>query len=1085
MKLTTFLLLVTILNVFASNTYLQNARLNLDMKDVPIQTVLNAIEGQSEFFFLYSSKMIEINQKVDINVADKKITEVLDELLANKGIKYSVKDQQILLFNKEGEAVFAFQQNKITGTVTDEAGSPLPGVNIQVEGTVMGIITDINGKYSIEKPNENVILIFSFIGYETEKVSASGKTIIDIKLVPTLLNLDEVVVIGYGVQSRRIVTGSVTKVDMKPLANLPSTNAAQALRGRVAGLQYTDNGRPGLTGSFLIRGQRSISASNSPLVVLDGIIFGGSFNDINPGDIASMEILKDASAAAIYGSRASNGVILITSKIGITEKPTIRFNTSYGISNWSHKYKLHTPERYIQKLLEFRKQSGLAADPDKITDYLQPTEAENYTAGKTIDPWDVVSQSSSIQNYEISVSGLSGKTNYYVSANYNDEKGLIYNDNAARTSFRVNFKNQINDWLGTGINVQYAERNNSGNAASVAAACWQSPFAKVWLDEAKTDPNPIPTQEMMVGSIVFSAIKNKNEAIARNLFANFYGIVDFPFLKGLSYRINFSPNHGWYVDNDFSPIYQRLGLDNKGSARQQATHDWAWVLENILNYNKQIGKNHNFDVTLLYGRSQDQSNSLIGSGSDFTGSSDANGWNNLSLAKIQATRTSALKVDGISSMARLNYRFKDRYLLTLTARRDGSSVFGADHKFGTFPSAALAWIASEESFFKTIPTISLLKFRASYGSVGNQAISAYQSLTSQGQVQYVFGDGGSTSTGLYPANLANPTLGWETTTTANIAADFELWKGRIGGTIEYYNMDTKDLLLTRALPSPMGFPSMFTNIGETSNKGVEVTINTINLRKGKLEWSSNLVFSTNKNKIVHLYHSDVNNDGIEDDDLGNRWFIGQPISVAYDYRVVGVYQEGDQIPAGQHAGYLVLQDFNNDGTIDAKDRQVLGTLQPKYRWGFSNNIKYGNFNLMVMLNAMHGWMGNNPILSLDMLAGSKGSGNYPGRTNFIDLGWWTPENKSNTRSSLVYSNPYNHAYWQSRDFLRIQEVLLSYDLPKQILNYLKINSLTVYLSCRNLYTLTGWQNMDPESGIGYTGAFPIPRTFTVGLNTSF
>jgi TonB-linked SusC/RagA family outer membrane protein len=556
--------------------------------------------------------------------------------------------------------------------------------------------------------------------------------------------------------------------------------------------------------------------------------------------------------------------------------------------------------------------------------------------------------------------------------------------------------------------------------------------------------------------------------------------------QGLSYRINYSPNYRWYNLDNFSPIYQRNNVNNLGSASRRTDYNKTWVLENILTYAKQIGQDHNFDVTLLYGRNQAFNQSLTGSGTDFSGSSDANNWNNLSLAKIQTASTSASNIDAISSMARLNYRYKNRYLLTLTARRDGNSVFGANNKFGTFPSAAVAWIASEESFMKSLPVINLLKFRASYGSVGNQAISAYQSLTRQGQVQYVYGDGGVTSTGLFPANLANSNLGWETTTTTNVAVDFEVFKNKIGGTIEYYNMDTKDLLLTRQLPGPTGFSSILTNVGATNNKGVEVTINTVNMQKGKFEWTSNIAFSTNDNKIVHLYGTDANNDGIEDNDLGNRWFIGQPISVAFDYRLDGVYQVGDQIPTGQKAGFFRMQDANGDGKIDVNDRQVLGTLQPKYRWSLTNNFKYGQFNLMITLNALQGWMNNNNFLALDNGGGGNGAGNFPGRAaNFLDADWWTPENKSNTRSSLVYTNPYGHFYYQNRDFVRIQEVSLSYDFPRSMLNRFKLSSLKAFVSGRNLYTFTDWQAMDPESGQGSRGAFPTPRTISAGLNLSF
>ena len=1009
---------------------------------------------------------------------EQTVDEVLKAILENSNLSYKIFDKYIAIVSNKNPNVSLsnlMQQKAITGKVTDSSGASLPGVSVVVKGSTIGVITDLNGSYSLANVPENATLQFSFVGMKTQEIAVGNKTNINVTLEEETIGIEEVVAIGYGTQSKRNVTGSLARIELKKTETLPNTNVGQALRGHVAGVQYLDNGRPGQGGSIIIRGQRSISAGNNPLVVLDGIIFEGSINDINPGDIDALDILKDASGTAIYGSRAANGVILVTSKKGKTEKPTVRFNSYYGVSDWSYKPKLLTPERYVQKTLDWRSQAGLEADPTKITNYLTQTEAKNYNAGNTIDPWKIASQNSSIQNYDLSVSGRSNKTNYFISMNYNNDKGLIYNDIASRKSVRINLETQITDWFKFGINAQYAERDMSGNEADMGVAFWTSPYNDVWADDAHTDPKPLGNEDGLFGSILKNAIINKNLELQRNLFSNFYSIIDLP-LKGLTYRINFSPNYRWYNLNNFSPIYQRNGLNDKGSANRRVDFNKDWVLENILTYTKEFSKIHHIDVTLLYGRNQAYSESVTATGADFSGSSDANGWNNLSLAKVQTASSSASNVDAISSMARLNYRLKEKYLLTLTARRDGNSVFGANNKFGTFPSAAVAWIASEEPFIKKISAINSLKLRMSYGSVGNQAISPYQSLTKQGQVQYVYGDGGSTSTGVYPLNLANANLGWETTTSGNIALDYEVFKGRIGGTIEYYNMNTKDLLLTRQLPGPTGFSSMLTNLGETNNNGIEISLNTTNINSGKFGWTSNITWSTNKNKIVHLYQSDANGDGKEDDDISNKWFIGQPISVAYDFQLDGVYQVGDQIPVGQNAGFFRMQDYNNDGKIDASDRHVLGTLQPKYRWNFNNNFKYGQFNLMVNVNALQGWIGSNAILG----------NTFPMKSsNFLDAGWWTPENKSNTRPSLSYPNPYGHQMYQSRDFIRIQDVSLSYDFPQEIIKRFNLSDLKVYISGRNLYTFTKWQNMDPESGVGSPDAFPTPRTVSFGLNVSF
>ena len=971
----------------------------------------------------------------------------------------------------------------ITGTVTDEGGQALPGVSIVVKGTTRGTTTDAQGNYRIGVPGKTAILIFSFVGYISQEEPVGNRSSLNIALKVGDKTLSEIVVVGYGTQSRRNVTGAIAKVDLKQLENLPNTNIAQSLRGRVAGVQFVDNGRPGQGGSVLVRGQRSISAANDPLIVVDGIFFNGSLADINPNDIESMEVLKDASAGAIYGSRAANGVVLITSRKGTSEKPTIRVNAYYGVSDWSHKMKLLSPERYIQKTLDFRRQTGQAADPAQIGLYLQNTEAENYKNGRTIDPWDEISQQGSVQSYDLSLSGRSGKTGYYVSGSLTNEKGIVYNDNSKRISLRSNIDNQITPWLKMGITSQFTNRDLSGLEGSVYNAYWITPYGKMYYDDARTDPVVYPQDETLALNPMFNALLNKNEEIKQNLFANFYAIVDVPFVKGLTYRVNYSPNYRWEHTYTASPIYKRNGLNNTGAATKYNRQDFDWVLENIATYSKQLSEKHEFDVTVLYGRNHRGYEATYANGANFF--TDVLNWNSLKLAQIQTDSSRKETQEGISSMLRLNYRFMNRYLFTVTARRDGTSVFGANDKFATFPSAALAWVTSDEPFMRKFSFINLLKVRLSYGSVGNQAINPYQSLSKASTAQYVFGDGGTTSTAVYTSSISNPNLHWETTTSKNIAIDFDLFRGRVGGTIEYYDLDTKDLLLNRALPITTGFSNILTNVGATNNKGFEFSLNTVNLRRGPFEWSSNLVFSTNRNRITHLYRSDSNNDGVEDDDVSNRWFIGKPVSVAYDYTVDGVYQEGDALPAGYKPGFLRLKDLNGDGLITATaDRSVIGQLQPKYRWGFTNTVRYGNLSFTVFLNAMQGWIQAFNLLEPQF---GTGQGNFPERSvNLLDAGWWTAENKSTTRPSLAYTNPYAHGFYTSRDFLRIQDVSLAYELPKAMVSRLHIGSARLYVSGKNLYTFTNYPGFDPESGYNTQGSlFPMARSITGGFNLSF
>ncbi|WP_084650858.1 SusC/RagA family TonB-linked outer membrane protein [Runella zeae] len=968
----------------------------------------------------------------------------------------------------------------LRGTVRDaENNAALPGVNLIIKGTQRGVISDVNGKYELRISDQDGQLVVSFVGYLTQTIEIGSKTEIDINLKVDQKALDEVVVVGYGTQSKRFVTGAVAKVEMKQTENLPNTNVTQALRGRVAGVQFTDNGRPGQGGSILVRGPRSLSGGNNPLIVLDGIFFNGNLADINPTDIESMEVLKDASAAAIYGSRAANGIILITSKKGTTEKPTIRFNMFSGVSDFSYKVKLLTPERYLQKILDYRQAAGLTHDPAQIESYLQPSELVNYEKGQTIDPWDLVSQNAKINSYDLNISGRTNNTNYYVSASLTNEKGLIFNDNQKRLSFRTNIENNLTKWLTIGMNATYVRRDLSGREADSPYSV--SPYGTPFYEDGEPTQWLVP-EDQISGNPVRSALLTTNEEISNNLFANFYVLFSIPKVDGLTYRINYSPNYRWQHNYNFFR-QDKYFAGNTTSASKFNREDSDWVLENILAYNHRFNENHALDATLLYGRNHLGFESTTANASQL--SSDALGWNNLGLGGILTNTSSAAASDGVSSMFRLNYRFKDKYLLTLTARRDGSSVFAANNKYATFPSGAFSWILSEEKFMESIPFIDMIKLRASYGAVGNQAISPYQSLSLSATTRYVFGDGGASSLGVYPSSMANADLKWETTYTSNVAVDFELFKGRLGGTFELYNMNTKNLLMERSLPTMTGYNSVWTNLGATNNKGLEISLNSTNFRKGKFEWNTNLVFSTNKNKIVHLYQSDTNGDGLEDDDLGNKWFIGQPVNVAYDYVFDGIYQEGDQIPSGFKPGYVKLKDLNGDGKITAADdRTIIGQMgQPKVRWGITNTFNYYNFSLSVFVNAMQGWIAT--LNELDIEYFLSGSGNYPNRpVNRLDAGWWTPQNKSNTRPSLGYPNPFLHNYYLSRNFIRIQDVSLTYNVPKSILNKIKLANARVFASGKNLATFTDWLGTDPESG-GTARGFPVPRSWTLGLNVGF
>lgn len=966
-------------------------------------------------------------------------------------------------------------QRKLTGQVTDNSGEKLVGVSVLEVGTSNGVITDLKGNYSINVKTFTPQLKFSYIGYKDVIINITeNKNVFNVLLNQSSELLDDIVVIGYGTSSKRNVTGAISKVNMAFTENLPNTSVTQSLRGRVAGVQFTDNGRPGQNGTILIRGPRSLSASNNPLIVLDGSIFNGVISDINPNDISSMEVLKDASAASIYGSRAANGVILITSKRGISEKPIIRLNFLSGISQPSYKVKLLSPERYIQKVLDFRKESGQESSIENVATYLAPNEAENYLAGKMIDPWDFGTQKAGIQQVDVSVSGKSQNTNYYMSAANSDERGIILNDNQKRLTFRLNLENEITKWLTIGTQTTYTRRDFSGAKANLDNLLQTSPYGSLY-NEDNTPREFVVDGENVAGNGLYYPYYNNVENIQNSLFSNFYANIKIPYISGLLYRVSASPNIRWI--HSYSTRNQDLNLiNNVKSASKSLTNYYDWQIENTLNYKKAINSNNFFDVTLLYSRNRSSSESTSANSSLM--STDELGWNNLKLGDTQTVGSGGNGVEGVSYMARLNYRLFERYLATFTVRRDGASVFSENNKYATFPSAALSWIVSEEGFMQNLKWLNTLKIRGSYGAVGNQAINPYQSLSLLNTNRYVFGDQANSVLTYYPANMSNSNLKWETTYTTNIGLDFEILKNRIGGTIEWYNMDTKDLLVQRSLPRMTGFTSIWTNLGEVNNRGWELTLNTLNINSKNFQWATNITFSANKNKIVHLYYSDTDGDGREDDDVGNSWFIGQPISVYYDYEFGGIYQEGEEMPVGFKAGYLKTKDLDGNGEINSDDRKIIGQgNQPKFNWGINNSFTYRNLSLSVFVNSMQGWIA--PF-------GLVGRGPVERSLNFIDYGWWTPENKSNTRPSLMHENKYNQATYISRDFIRIQDVSLAYNLSKNLVQKANISNLKLVLSAKNLYTFTDWIGADPESGRTSRGdLYPMPRTISLGINVEF
>ena len=1064
-------------------------RLSIQVFNKEIDKTLHTIEQKSNVKFTYLPGIFPAQTKVSLKLKNETLETVLGELLAPYNVGYQTNGEFIILKKINSDTKSTFQAPpveeqlkindiSISGTVRDENGEALPGVSIILKGTQRGTLTDVKGDYTFNIPDSKSILIYSYVGYHQKEILVGNQTNIDVRLESDNKMLEELVVVGYGTAKKKDLTGAVASVNIDDTRLQPNTNAVQILRGTTAGVQVTDNGRPGQSGTINIRGINSISASNSPLIVLDGIIYaGGSMADINPNDIESIDILKDASSTAIYGSLAANGVIEITTKKGKSGKPKFTLNSYIGSSDYAFLPDYMNGDEYIAARKDAEIAEGGAVP-------FQPIEITNMEAGNSINPFQEIKQAAPMSNYELSISGKTDRVNYFFSGAQTKSKSPVRGDNFGRLSSRLNLGVQATDWLKLGVNSGFSSRDDSGVRADLSAATYMSPFASIYLEDG-TSPRPLPQDIGLVNNPLFGNILNKRHSITNVLFTNIYA--DVTIWKGLSYKIN-----GGYTRTDskvfqYSPAYKPVNRLGSGSKRHGEAQNFT--LENIVKYQHKIGTDHNLDLTLLYGIYEYKNEfSFLSSQNIFN---DALGYNALEIGENFNIDAGASQNKQNSSMARLGYNFKSRYFLTLSMRRDGYSAFGAGNKYGVFPAAALSWNISEEAFLKNVQQINFLKLRASWGRNGNRGVSEYSSLSQINQRNYVFGDGSATSIGLSTFTLANPNLGWETTESFNIGADIESFSNRIGASINFYVSNTFDLLLEQTIPNTNGFETFLRNIGQTKNHGLEIDLKTVNIRKGGFEWNTHLAFSFNRNKIVQLTGRDLNNDGIEDDDIASSWFIGKPLGSNFDYVFDGIFQEGDDLSLipGAQPGDIKFKDISGpdgvpDGKISPDDRTVVSSNQAKYNLGITNVFSYKGLSLSATINSRQGGYSGVSMLNPGT--------NFYDQANFLNVPYWTATNPINDYPRINYRNPLGYGFYQSRSFTRLQDVSLAYNIPESLVSKIKIGSIQVYVSGKNLATWTDWKGWDPEFGGGGRSAVvdqinngPLLKTFIAGINISF
>lgn len=1102
----------SVLSSLASGTYSQNAKISLDLQQTTIKYALREIENTTNYFFLYNNDLINVNKVIDVKVENRGIEEVLDLLFKGEDVKYVVMDRQIIITPKTSATLVSSQQTPVTGKVTNATGEPLPGVAIVVKGTTVGTITDADGNYAIQARSDEV-LVFSFVGMQKQEILIDGRQTINIFMNEDEMALDEVIVIGYGTAKRGEYTGSVSSVKMEgsPISLAPNLNALESLKGNVSGLNIGATNSAGGEPSMLIRGQNSINGDNNPLIVLDGVIYMGSLNDINPNDIASFDILKDAVSAAAYGSRAANGIIAITTRRGSSAKPLITFNTSAGVHTWQNRPKMMNGAEWIKSV------NARNSYTEGSTDWMKAGELANLEAGREINWQDEVTQTGIIQDYQLAVSGAGKGINYYLSTSYNTNKGAIVGDDFERISVLGKVNTEITSWLKVGVDGSFSRRDYSGFAANIQSAQKMSPYGVLYRDEQGNLEKYPYTQSLVNPLWGVDDGTTDNKDVRNNYRLNSYASIDVPWIKGLNYRLNYLINSDqnqsgsfYYEDyyiaegsslDRYSPAtVQSLLARANGNLNTNSMNSYVW--DNILNYKNTFGK-HSVEGTLVATRDYLKYKIIYVTGSDFA----ANG--NTALGMWGLHKATVQKVDlyvnssvngnqiggyekaNIGYLGRLSYSFDGKYYLTGSYRRDGASVFGANKKWGNFAALGLAWKISDEDFMENIEPLDFLKLRLAWGQNGNQGLGPYGTLSQvangpTGGYRYQFSDApGKISYGLVQSTLGNPELGWESTESWNMGFESAWLKDRLFADLDVYFSETTDQIFTRTIPVMNGFKTVLASMGQVNNSGIELTVRSVNIQKNDLNWTTGVTFWKNNNKLKKLYGDDLDGDGKEDDDIGNSLFIGKSLGAIFGYQQDGIVQEDDteyRALTGAAPGSPKYKDLDNVAGITADDRTIVGYTKENFRLNMSNNIRYKNFEFYMLVTGIFG--GNNHYLQTNTPAFLTRTDRFNDNMPYKPA--WTAENRSNTYPSATYSADGRYLGLQSRGFVRIQDITLSYTFNQPWIKMANISSLRLFFAAKNVATFTNWDGGDPETGARYLeNTFPVVSTYSIGANISF
>ena len=1112
-------------------------KISISEKDVPLEKVFTQIKQQSSYVFFYDEEWMKQANKVTLNVENASLETVLKICFLKQPLTYSIVGNTIVL--KKVNIidtppmlldVQVFAPIVINGEVTAADGKTLVGATIKLKGSNNIVKTDANGNYEISINDTKGTLVFSYVGYEDQEIQINDLKVINVIMKESVNNLNQIVLIGYGTARRRDLTGSVATVKQKDMSRMALNDAAKAIMGKVAGVLVSESNLPGGGSSLLIRGKRSITASNNPLLVVDGVpIAGADLSDFPVSDIESMEVLKDASATAVYGSRAANGVVLITTKRGDYNSPgKFEYNSSVAFQTAGNLQPYMNPAQYLQRNRWYNWSQGLYADP------LNPTLAADktmrpYSNGSVgvvpFDPYtrsfidaawaggiydanklegtnwqDILFRQGLVTDHQLSFTGGEKNIRTFIAGGYYGNRGFGIFDEYKRYSLRANIDYAVKNWL----TITFSSSNvlsenpskgygNSTFGARNNVSFNLIPISKPYLEDGSI--NMLPGNDSGIGSFL-NPLLNQNGRTREANSSRFLETLttNIKLGSGFSYKLQASYDGSFANDGEFNGQYSSWGLGNKTSlgigvnrADYSVTSSASYLMENILNYKPELGPKHSLSATVLNSFQTFTDKGLYAGGDN--NEIPYQKWYNMAGYPDNRRVSSALNNSSLESyLGRFNYSYLNRYILTGSLRIDGSSVFSTGNKYDYFPSFAFAWKLNEENFIKDIEFINQLKLRVGYGVTGNSAVSPGQTLGSLRKTAYLFQQTlGGIETPLfgYAPRSLNTTLRWEKTGQSNIGLDFELFKGILSGTIDVYSSKTTDLIMPRKLPvAAAGLEDIIQNIGQTSNKGIELLLSSINIKQKDFKWTTDFTFSYNKEAIDKIYK--------EGDDIDNGWFIGQPLNVLYFYDYMKILDPlvnpDDQATIDKKNkaegilkyknGDVLVRDLNGDDKITASDRMILGQIRPKFIGAITNTFSYKGLDLTFMF---YGKIGN----IIGMNYGTLNSD----RDNAPVINYWTPGNASATYPRLRVGQPFetNSIVFVDGSYLRLRNVNLNYNFPAKMISKLRLSKLSAYIAVQNpnlILKNKRFIGTDPEYASGI-GDLPQPTSTILGLSIGF